>query len=466
MVGAIPSTMETVLDIGVPCGSVEGAASESRLDRAQRWACSKNFSEAALSQFLKQLKDQAGDIVKQAAGEGAIEFLVSLHPVGRAAVIAKELGEAVYGVIESTLNIRDAQKQVQKARTVVELQRASANLALANINNGASLLLSIASLRSSIRDLKTPSPGKPDVDGRRGPRRLRRENVSDGWRRVLSDRDIDFLESTRNIDSGDISVPKARREFEIASRGPRSKKTDFLFEGEKFSEEIELPNTHHWRGKPDATFCRFSSRKCFLTAREEFEEGGGKIKKISPIEPRESTITAAPKDQHVPPEGFEDIFDEPGMSKTGTPGGRAENPKTFSGKFADKYAEHLQRNPEILADLAQRTGGTKIFNKKLPEGLVPEHSIPHPHYPPGMKPRIDRLWRRGETIFEIKPNTRSAERGVVQAKQYAEWMDKYEPLDGGRKWKSVVVEYDQALLMRYLEEIGMLHGKTKATSKS
>ncbi len=89
--------------------------------------------------------------------------------------------------------------------------------------------------------------------------------------------------------------------------------------------------------------------------------------------------------------------------------------------------------------------------------MLPEYTIPHPHLPAGQRPRIDRLWREGDTIYEIKPNTGSAGKGIVQAQQYAEWMDKYGELPpGGGKWKWKVVEYDQAKVLTYFRSIGIL----------
>jgi hypothetical protein len=156
------------------------------------------------------------------------------------------------------------------------------------------------------------------------------------------------------------------------------------------------------------------------------------------------------------PEGFEDLPEQTGAGERGTAGGRGEKPKTAAGKFAHEHAELLQKNPEILEDLRHRTGRSKIFDTELPEGLQPEYAVIHKDYPPGMRPRIDRLWRKGDTIFEIKPNTFAAEKGEAQVQQYAEWMDRFEPLPKGEKWKWKVVQYDQTLLQKYLEEIGWL----------
>jgi hypothetical protein len=156
------------------------------------------------------------------------------------------------------------------------------------------------------------------------------------------------------------------------------------------------------------------------------------------------------------PEGHGDLFEQPGMEKSPTPGGRPEKPRTEAGKYIHKHAEIFQNDPKLLDDLIKKTGDARIFSERLPEGMVPEYTIPHPDLPVGRRPRIDRLWRKGDTIYELKPNTESALKGEVQAQQYAEWMNKYdlEKPPGGWKWK--VVEYDQQKVLNYFEDIGIL----------
>jgi hypothetical protein len=44
--------------------------------------------------------------------------------------------------------------------------------------------------------------------------------------------------------------------------------------------------------------------------------------------------------------------------------------------------------------------------------------------------------------------------GPIEAKQYAEWMDKYHPLPDNRTWKDRVVYYDLETVRTFLRDIG------------
>lgn len=156
------------------------------------------------------------------------------------------------------------------------------------------------------------------------------------------------------------------------------------------------------------------------------------------------------------PEGHGDLPEKHGDTKTSTPGGKAEKTKTFVGKEAHSLAEILQNDPQVIERLIRETGGANIFNRQLPPGMVPEYRIPHPDFP-GRKPSIDRLWREGNTIFEIKPDTMPAAKGLTQARQYADWMQRYGELPpGGGRWNVEVITYDQAALEKFLRAIGKL----------
>ncbi len=94
--------------------------------------------------------------------------------------------------------------------------------------------------------------------------------------------------------------------------------------------------------------------------------------------------------------------------------------------------------------------------------MEPEFKINHPDFP-ARNPRIDRLWRKGNTIFEIKPNAEgSTMKGLVQTKDYADWMVRYsELLPGGGVWQIEVITYDQAKMEQFLRGIGKLPRRMK-----
>jgi Domain of unknown function (DUF4157) len=194
---------------------------------------------------------------------------------------------------------------------------------------------------------------------------------------------------------------------------------------------------------------------------EDYVKSGKEITYGPKVPAPDPNITAAPKHDAPLPEGYGDLGEQTGISTRTTPGGRQEKVPTAIGKWTDKNAELLQNDPTVLKRLAAEAGTSKIFNKTLPnpEELIPEYKVPHPDYPAQEKPRIDRLWRRGKTIIEIKPNTKSALRGEPQARQYAEWMNDHDPLPNGEKWKWEVYEYDQAAMETFLRAIGVLKGR-------
>ncbi len=165
-------------------------------------------------------------------------------------------------------------------------------------------------------------------------------------------------------------------------------------------------------------------------------------------------ITAQPKQGSMPPEGFEDIFEHPGMGERKTPGGKTMNPDTETGLFAH---EHLERIDDMM----------KKFNKEaekyiddMPKGenIKKEFPIDHPDYPPGRKPRVDRLDWDNAKVYEIKPRTDEwIRQGTVEGQQYVEWLNKFHKRPDGKLWTfGGVITYDKEALKAFLINIGVL----------
>ncbi|HEY0945721.1 MAG TPA: DUF4157 domain-containing protein [Opitutaceae bacterium] len=195
----------------------------------------------------------------------------------------------------------------------------------------------------------------------------------------------------------------------------------------------------------------------------DFQQRGGQITHLPPVKPKADQASRAganPKQDAPLPEGFEDVFEHGNVSRRNASRGKSGDdiwgtPKdrTTAGTFAHNSAEVLQR-AEVLVDIMKRTPGRNgIFSSPIPKDAVPEFAVPHPDYPAGMKPRIDRLIRDAGEIIEIKP-AHLRRQGDIEAQQYAAWMDKYHPRPDGRPWTWRTITYDQAKLLAYLQRIG------------
>jgi hypothetical protein len=161
--------------------------------------------------------------------------------------------------------------------------------------------------------------------------------------------------------------------------------------------------------------------------------------------------TARPQGGSRPPRGYEDILEQPGMTERRKPGGAPSPEKAEVGKFAHE-------NFERLGDVMKGRAEEFIPPSKLKPGLPKEVEVPHPDYPPGKRPRIDRLDSGAGEVIEIKPDTPYwRKQGQVEAQQYAEWMNKYgDPPASGGQWKPKVVFYDLPTLRDFLKKIGYL----------
>jgi hypothetical protein len=194
---------------------------------------------------------------------------------------------------------------------------------------------------------------------------------------------------------------------------------------------------------------------------EEYKQRGGRVTegpKPEELEERgdlKKQVEARPKSGPTPPEDFGDVFEQTGVSEGKTPRSKPSTQATEAGQFAHAFYENVE---DMTRDFAR---GAERFVDDVPQGphVEKEFSIDHPDYPPGRKPRIDRLdWENAE-IYEIKPNTSEwIARGKAQAQQYAEWMNKYHKRPDGKLWKvgknGGVITYNQSALLMFLKEIG------------
>jgi len=140
----------------------------------------------------------------------------------------------------------------------------------------------------------------------------------------------------------------------------------------------------------------------------------------------------------------EEILEAPGMSERRGVGGKVPDPFE-SGNFAHAMYEKLDG----------LIGGARVTDADIPAGAIKEYTIPQNTLPYDKRPRIDRLDRAGETIYEIKPTSQRAA-GEAQVRGYAELMDRLEPLPGGRKWQYKTVTYDEARVGGFLKAKGVL----------
>jgi hypothetical protein len=475
-----------------------------RLELAHGWASELGYGTYVREVLWKQFKDalswdSAKDMVKDAAEFAAIQEI----PIFNVAYDLYQVAKAIVSGAEALMDLDDARDAVMSAKGVVELQRATAHLTLAEhadvLKLAGSVLQAYGSwtaMRHAMR-AHLPEPTTPAVEEPTAPTGepttpaahpapaplpeppVPRSAIFEG----ISPETEGMLANRPGLAKVLAEHPRAADLFKLCESPCFP---SFLKDEEMVAALSRLERMEAEAAKAGVTFRRDAFKKLLHKQTtvgdvektlDEIESGLGQRIRASwqPVPegeppaalagaatkmPPRTTPSAGPVQfegaGNRPPAGYEDLFESTGISETKTPGGRAESAKTFTGKFVDRNLELLQNDPTILDDIAkQGFGATPIFSEQLPLGLIPEHPIPHPNMP--TPPRIDRLWRSGETIFELKPNTAAALKGEVQAQQYAAWMDRFgEPLPGGRKWQFRVVTYDQARLMGYLRSRGVL----------
>ncbi len=141
----------------------------------------------------------------------------------------------------------------------------------------------------------------------------------------------------------------------------------------------------------------------------------------------------------------EDILEYADINTRNKPGGKGVPDPFEIGNFAHGMYERLDG----------LIGPPPVTSDVLPSGVIKEYTIPQTKLPFEKRPRIDRLDRAGEMIYEIKPKSQLA-KGQAQAAGYAELMDKLEPLPGGRKWGHKCITYDEVRVESFLRSVGVL----------
>lgn len=180
--------------------------------------------------------------------------------------------------------------------------------------------------------------------------------------------------------------------------------------------------------------------------KETGEAGTPKVVKLPPGPPPVGGPTAIPKEGPKLPSEWSDIQDEPGFHEVRTPGGRQPKEGTVAGSVTHKFYEEFP-------DMLKRRAEEFLPEGALRKGLEREHPIPHPDWPKGSEPRVDRIdWETGEVI-EIGPDSQRRQK-FIEAQQYAEWMNRYERRQDGKKWWPSVRTYDRAVVREFLGRIG------------
>ena len=318
--------------------------SEPRLGRAQQWRSAKEFDSAAKDFLIESI-----DVVDVAVGVGK-DFLINLGIAaifGPLGVLVKEIGEAAYSVNESREKISAALDAARIAKSVTQLQNASANLALVMAAEGMSIALTIAQVPGMLKAarnlpgasakgphihddsaLKKTTTDEPAVSATKSDQPSVKQTPpeasggtkapdtttpptkqpSAGTKVAALESETDFLARTRDMPSDKIRPIDAQKEFELAwKRGQRRPPQ------EPYAHEIEF-NNHTWRyNKNTGNWCRFGSPKnCFdlgEQARKQAIDEYVRAKGITTekIETPDPKVTAQPKSKETLPEGYEDM---------------------------------------------------------------------------------------------------------------------------------------------------------------
>ena len=112
-----------------------------RIDVANRWASNWGYSSAALSTLYKAVKDNAGQIAKDIAKD----VIMSLIPGVNLIWWGKEVVEEVNDLYQAGVTLDEARDRVRAATTVVSLQRAAAQMIMAEYSGAATVAMTAVS---------------------------------------------------------------------------------------------------------------------------------------------------------------------------------------------------------------------------------------------------------------------------------------------------------------------------------
>jgi hypothetical protein len=141
--------------------------SGDRIDVADRWADNWGYGAAALKLVKQSLEENAADIVVDIAKDA----LISAIPIVGWLWRGKELIEEAVDLYDAGMKIYDARERAEAASTVVALQRAAAEMSMAEYSAAATAVLTAVSegVSTGVGRLAKGKPGaEPDVGSKPG----------------------------------------------------------------------------------------------------------------------------------------------------------------------------------------------------------------------------------------------------------------------------------------------------------
>jgi hypothetical protein len=404
--------------------------------RALVWANERNYFSAAGKEVWEAIKDNWLEMI----GTMLAIIVAQAIPGLDIAVDLVLLIEFGVDAVDGAVNLAGALKDAASAKSVVEMEHASARLASVLVGKAAEIALWAATWG-------TVKVARELVKWRKVERFVKTHGDNTETRDAL-------LKSKGNAEEAEKILAKKReyerqqRELELAEQRRKAAEAE---RKRKLEEEAAA------KRKQEQEAAAAAKQKQQEEAEAEARRAAAKQKKgglAAKKKDKPRQVTAAPKTGPRPPESFDDIFELTGVSERKSPGTTRVDPHAETGLFAHKHFKSLEDLfEEFNKDAAK-------YVDEYPKGghIEPEFQIEHPDYPPNRKPRVDLLDWDNAKIFEIKPRSKYwIQKGKVQAKQYAEWMNKYHKRADGRLWEvGGVLTYDKDALMAWLTDKGYL----------